>query len=181
MTEIYTIFNKPQKKPSPAGNHIQIEHRLHVDKDGKTKLIWDKKVNIYDKIQEGREQTEIDFIMRKATEGDTTILNMVKGQYMDVTDMPSTLAQAQQIHINLKNQFFELPWDIRKEYNDDADQYIADIGTKHWCDITGITADQEHQAAIAKAEAEQKAMMDQAIKNLAEGNMIKASTEGGNQ
>ena len=50
MTEIYTIFNKPPKKPSPTGDHIQIEHRLHVDKDGKTKLIWDKKVNIYGRV-----------------------------------------------------------------------------------------------------------------------------------
>lgn len=167
MSKFYTAFNPGKKEPSPAGEHIQIEHRLEIDKNGKSKLIWDKPVDIYSMIQANKEETEIEYIMRRATEGDPSILNMVNGQYMDVTDLPKTLAKAQQLVIEQTNKFMDLPWEIRREYNNDPQEYFLDIGSKKWQDLMGVTEAEEQKRKLEeaqKAEAERNA---KAMENLA--------------
>lgn len=176
MSKFFTAFNPGKKEPTPAGEHIQIEHRLEIDKNGKEKLIWDKPVDIYSMIQAGKEETEIEYIMRRATEGDPSILNMVQGQYMDVTDLPKTLAKAQQLVIDQTNKFRELPWEVRREYNDNPQEYFLDIGSDKWKDLMGITAAEEKQKKIEemkKAEAERNA---KAMENLANLKLKEVST-----
>lgn len=176
MNNFYTLLNKPEKKATPAGKKIQTEHRMQVGKDGKSKLIFDKKIDVYSLIQEGKEQTEIEYIMRRAKEGDPSVLAAIKGQYIDITDAPNSLAEAQAFINKTTNDFLEMPWEIRKEYNNDPTQYMHDIGTEHWAEVTGLKAEHEKQAKIKAAQEQFKIDTEKAMANLANGSMLNNTT-----
>ena len=96
-------------------------------------------------------------------------LEKMHGQYTDITNAPSSLAEAQQTILRLKQDFDELPKEIKKEFDYNVEIYIAQFGTEEWCEKTGVadkirkeTAEQER---LAKLEEDS----EKAIHNLAEG------------
>lgn len=155
---------------TPSGDKIQYEHREEIDKNGKRKLIKDVAINIYDKIQASREQCEIETILRKATEGDMSVLSMVNGNYIDVTDAPSSLAEAQQFVIRAKTEFDSLPEETKKKFDNNAEMYVAQYGTKTWEDATGITALKEAEAKNKEIEKEMKKMEKLAMETIIKKN-----------
>lgn len=176
MSEFFTLTRKAPVRPTPAGNKIQLEHRLEMSKNGRSKLIFDKKIDIYSLIQEGKEQTEIEYIMRRAKEGDGSVLAAVKGQYIDITDAPNSLAEAQAFINRTSNEFMAMPWEIRKEYNNDPMEYLHDIGTEHWAEVTGLKAEHDKQAKIKAAQEQFKIDTEKAMANLAAGSMLTNTT-----
>lgn len=180
MSEFYSLLNKPERKASPAGSKITTEHRIEMGKNGVKKLIKDKKIDVYSLIQANKEQTEIEYIMRRAKEGDPSVLAAVKGQYIDITDAPNSLAEAQAFINKTSNEFLNMPWSIRKEYNNDPMEYLHDIGTEHWAEVTGLKAEHEKQQAIKEAQEKFIENQTKAIENLANGHMLtNTTTEGG--
>lgn len=175
MSEFYSLTNKPKVEPSPAGSKIQLEHRLEMGKNGRSKLVFDKKIDIYSLIQEGKEETEIEYIMRRAKEGDPSVLAAVKGQYIDITDAPNSLAEAQAFINKTSTEFMQMPYEIRHAYNNDPMEYLHDIGTEHWAEVTGLKAEHEKQKAIKAAEEKLAADQAKAMANLAAGSMLNNS------
>lgn len=157
---------------SPTGEKTEIRHEPEIGKDGKRKLNPTREVPIYDLIQASRDECDIERIVKRAIEGDANALNAIQGQYMDVTNAPKSLAQAQQLIINAKNDFDKLPAEVKKEFEYNPEIYVAQVGSKHWFDAMGITALRE--AETKKAEAKKQFEIDQAqaMKNLAGGNAI---------
>lgn len=154
---------------APAGAKIQMEHTPHMGLDGRRKLVKDNPKPIYEMIQASREQTEIERIVKRALNGDESVLNTIEGQYIDITGAPQSLAHAQQIIINAKNDFDKLDTETKKKFDNNVEIFIATAGTKDWCDKLGITEkmEREEQAAAAKAEFENN--LHAAMANLAKG------------
>ena len=176
MPKFYTKFNKPETESSPAGNKIQMEHTAHMGLDGKRKLIKDTPRPIYEIIQASREQCEIERIVKRAMEGDASVLDAMKGQYIDITGAPKSLAHAQQIIINAKRDFDKLDTETKKKFDNNVEIFIASAGSKEWCDKLGITEKFEAEAK-AKAEAAQYEKDKRAaMANLAKG--TKTESEG---
>ncbi|QCS36210.1 minor capsid protein [Capybara microvirus Cap1_SP_162] len=157
---------------TPGGSKIVMEHREEIGLDGKRKLIHDRAVNIYDLIQSSRESCEIENILRRAAEGDYNILNIVNGQYLDVTDAPSSLAEAQKFVIRAKTEFDELPKEIRAKFENNAEIYIAQYGTESWLEATGVNAKRAELKAQEEAAKVSKENMEKAFQNLAEGRSL---------
>lgn len=153
--------------PSHSGEKVIKEHRETVDEKGERILIKDRKVNIYDKIQASAESCDIEMIVRRAAEGDTSVLNAMAANYVDVVDAPATLAEAQQFVINARREFETLPLEVRRAFNNDAQQYVASYGSDYWKNATGIQAEIERREAKAKLDAEFKANQEKAFANLA--------------
>lgn len=152
---------------SPTGEKTEIRHEPYITEDGRRILKPTKKVPIYELIQVGREETEIERIVKRAMEGDYNALNAMNGVYTDITDAPQSLAQAQQLIINAKKEFNELPTEIKKEFEYNPEIYVASVGTKDWFDKMGITAAQENQKKLKEAEKKFKADQAKAMENLA--------------
>lgn len=154
---------------SPAGEHTEMRHTAHIDGNGRRYLAADKEVAIYDLIQSNREACEIENIIRRATEGDYNALNAVNGVYTDITNCPSSIAEAQQYIINAKNEFEKLPKDIKAKFEYNPEIYIASMGgdTEGWLDKMGYT---EAKKRMEKEAAELKVAEDltkRAMENLA--------------
>ena len=78
----------------------------------------------------------------------------MKGQYTDITGAPKSLAEAQQMIIDLKAKFDELPKDIKQKFDYNVEQYIAEFGSETWAEKTGVAA-----ALKAEEEAAKKAAL----------------------
>ena len=156
-------------KTSPTGDKIQMEHTPHMGLDGRRKLIKDNPKPIYEMIQASREQTEIERIVKRALQGDMSVLNAMEGQYIDITGAPTSLAQAQQIIINAKYQFEALDAETKKKFDNNAEVFIAEAGTKEWLDKMGITEKMERKAQAEAQKTEYEKNLHDAMANLAKG------------
>lgn len=153
---------------TPAGSKVVTEHRETINADGRRELVKDREVNIYEMIQASAESCEIQNILRRAAEGDTGVLNIVNGQYIDVTGAPSSLAEAQQFVIRAKDEFDKLPKEIRYQFENNAEMYVAEYGTEAWAEKTGLTALKVKQAEEEERKQLLQADMEKAFKNIAE-------------
>lgn len=175
---IHEDVKKPHRYVAPPGGKIELRHRPVMHEDGRRELVRDKKVPIFDQIQSYKEECEIENIIRRAVEGDYNALNQAKGNYMDITECPQSLAQAQQMIIELKQKFDELPKEIKAKFDYNAEIYVAEFGSEEWADKTGVTEALKRAAeAEARAAAVDEATV-KAIENLAQGTVIKQ--EGAN-
>lgn len=109
-----TKYEPHNRFKAPAGDKVQVEHTPHMGLDGRRKLEKDNPKPIYEMIQASREQCEIERIVKRALQGDTSVLNAIEGQYLDITGAPKSLAQAQQIIINAKYQFEQLDAETKR-------------------------------------------------------------------
>ena len=94
-------------------------------------------------------------------------LEAVKGTYTDITNAPSSLAEAQQIVIRMKQEWDKLPKDVRKEFDYNVEKYIAEFGSEEWAEKTGVKALIEKEKAQQKAAEEFDEKVHAAIENLA--------------
>lgn len=148
--EIYTRFKRPQAEPTASGTEEEYTYEMTIDKNGHKEIKRSGKTNIYEKIQASYEDTKIENIIKRAMGGETSGLMAHQGQYLDITNAPQTLAEAQQAIQTAKNVFEKLPIDIREKYEMSVEKYIADIGSDNWMTNMGI----EKPKAIIKEQAE---------------------------
>ena len=124
--EYYSRANRPATIPAPKCEKIIPTFSIEINsKTGKKELKQTGKTNIYDKIQASKEQTLIYNILERFSAGDTNVLNKVQGAYGDFTNVPKTLAEAQQQLINAENIFMSMPLEIRKEFNHSTSEFLA--------------------------------------------------------
>lgn len=114
--------------PSPIGNGERSIFEERVE-NGKRSLVVTGKENLKDFIEASKNETLISNIMKRFEQGDVNALSRVQGFYGDVTTMPSNLADAQKVLINLENQFNSLPADIKKKFDNSFDKYVQDVSS----------------------------------------------------
>ena len=111
------------------------EHKLYreiLDKNGVPDLEESGSVDIYEMIQSQRESTDIhrmiDLYMRT---GDISALTKQQASfYSDVTNMPTTLLEAQQHMLRTRSLFDSLPANVKKEFDNSYGQFLNSINTK---------------------------------------------------
>lgn len=134
MPKIYSYYNRPKSIPTPAGDQFLETFQEEYDKTGKKVLVCIGKTNIYDKIQEGKENTEIAHILERVALGDLSLLRAQEPQYIDATTLPKNLMEANNIVLKAKQEFEKMPKDVREKFDFSADEYVNTMGTKEWLD-----------------------------------------------
>lgn len=126
--EFYSLTNKPETIPAPSGQENVPVFNLKINKEtGKKELVKTGETNLYEKIQANLEQTLIYNILEKYENGDESVINVKKGTYGDFTNMPTTMAEAQQTLIDAENTFKSLPIDLRAKFNHSTSEFLASI------------------------------------------------------
>lgn len=165
-----TLYDdKVQTHVSPTGEKTEIRHEPEMTIEGKRILKPTRIVPIYDLIQVGREETEIERIVKRAMQGDYNALNAMNGVYADISDAPNSLAQAQQMIINAKREFDDLPAEIKKEFEYNPEIYVAQVGTKEWLDKMGITAEIEQKKLAETSKKKLDENLARAVETIANG------------
>lgn len=129
----YTRYNLPVGAGVPTGDEYDKTYEMSFDKTGHKILTCSGKTNRYEKVQSHKEECLIENILSRATL-DPSVLNQRIGQYGDFTQMPKSLAEFQNMAINLENTFKSLPAEVRAKFDNSVDKFIHDAGSKEWFD-----------------------------------------------
>lgn len=135
-------YTSKERFVSSPGSQEETSFKLKIDKDGHRHLEACGKVNIYEKIQSFAESVDINYILTRFANGDTTALSKVQGVYGDFTHVPTSVQELQQRVVDAENLFYQLPVDIREKFNHSPSQFYAQIGTDSFNEILGISADE---------------------------------------
>lgn len=154
--EIYSRFRARPIEAAPSGEKEEATFEMHIDQNGHKDIKKSGKTNIYEKIQASYEETKIENIIARAMGGDSSGLMAHEGQYLDITNAPQTLAEAQQSIQAIKNVFDKLPLSIREKYGMSVEKYVADFGSDRWMKIMGIQKDTPTVAPEIKPETGKK-------------------------
>lgn len=169
MSKWYNKYNRPKVLTAPSGGKEELRHEPEYDEWNRRVLKKTKIIPIYDIIQSHADECNFEKIIRRATEGDVNALNIIEGQYIDITDAPTNIMEAQNMMLNAKKEFENLPADMRKKFDFDYHNYLGMMldSPESFAEITGLKAKWEETAKAEALNAEMKEMQRKAIENLA--------------
>lgn len=134
-----TPVDEPVTTVTPAGEEVEEVWAMKLDEKGNEVFYIEGKTNVYEKIQAYLEETKIENILQRCIDtNDISILNKVKGQYMDITNMPTNIMEAHSKIKEAEDTFNNLPIEIRKKYEYNFNKYLADFGTEEWQKNMGL-------------------------------------------
>lgn len=150
---IYSIFNKPPHKNTPHGSrYINLYQEEINKKTGVLELVKTGEHDVYEEIQQDAESCKIENILHAVAMGDLNALNQREATYVDATTMPKNLMEAQNLVIRMKDEFYNMPVDVRKEFDNSPEKYVSLMGTNEFQEIMA-----PYNEKIAKIAAEKNA------------------------
>lgn len=137
-----TTAREVPKKASASGNKIRRTFRWRHDSEGKKELTLDEEIDRDAEIQSFLEETKIENIIRKAT-FDPEVAQRLgarlgDGEPIDYTEMPMTLAEAQNMMIQAEQTWDKLPSETKQKFDNDVDKFIHGYGSIEWAKNLGI-------------------------------------------
>lgn len=159
--------NRPKTTAAKTGSKLKREYHMELDKNGHKYLVEDEPSDWYGKIQSHKEECDIAGIVEKAIRGDTTALNKVQGIYLDMTKVPKNLGEAQNTIVKFKEDFAKLPAEVKQQFDNSPEVYVAKFGTQQWENAMGIPELREEMKKQKEFEESRKKLFDKAIENLA--------------
>lgn len=93
---------------------------------------------LQDKIESFRSQTDMAYILKQITLGNSDVLVRSVGQYGDFTEMPKSMAEAMQLQIDAEKEFYKLDLDTRSKFQNDFRQWLVSAGSPEWIKKMGI-------------------------------------------
>ena len=151
---IYSQLNKPEHRYTPEGTMYLNTYQECLDDNGRVTLERIGQTNIYEQIQEEHEATKIETILHAVAMGDLQALQQREATYCDATTMPHSLREAQDLVIRLKDEFYDLPLEVRKEFGNSPEQYVSEMGTKEY--LEKMAPYNEKIAAIEKEKSDKE-------------------------
>lgn len=148
-------FRELKKTPTNHGDKMRRTYRWTITKEGKKELVLDEEINQDEEIQSFLEETKIENIIRRAT-FDPTLWERFQtgvgdGTTTDITGLPGTLAEAQQLMIDVEQTWDKLPWEMKNKFGNSVEMFIHSFGSEEWNNAMGLT---KQRKEIKKAEQE---------------------------
>ena len=113
-----------------AGSSIKDEYQLRVTKNGE-ELVKIGESSLYDYIQSHADSVDIHKILERcALLDDYSILNRMPGTFMDVTNMPKSLAEAYAAIKDAESFFEKMPISVKQAYDNDFTEFLQSLGSE---------------------------------------------------
>lgn len=136
------------RSAADSGSPVVQLYRSQFRKDGTLELIPDGEHDLYAEIQSHAASTDIQMILQRYFNGDPAALSRIQGVYADVTEMPKDIHQAMQMMDTARADFARLPVDIKELFDNDANQWLASLGTADWYSKMGVSSPVESPADV---------------------------------
>lgn len=109
---------------APSGERYAIRYIMQYDKSGHKHLIENGRTDLQEIIQKDLESTKIQNIIARCVNPEE--LHMLQKATVDITKMPTTMMEANNLMIAARQEFDALPLEIKRYYGNSAERYIAD-------------------------------------------------------
>lgn len=124
--EFYSNTRKPLSKSEDFTKTTQAVYRKEIDKrTGETRLVKDREVDIYAKIQEYADEAKLSNILQRYN---VNMLSKVKDsetQLVDLTNLPENLLEALTTIDNAKYLWERQPKELKQKFDNDFKKFIA--------------------------------------------------------
>ena len=128
-----TCLSGTKEFVSDSGSPTLQEYEYSMDKTGHKMLVKkDSVINVYDRIQADRDSCDINLLMQRFVMGDSEALNKAKSVYIDVRDLPTSMAEVFERGLEAEQHFASLPVEFKEMFDNSASVYFSEVGTKEF-------------------------------------------------
>ncbi len=149
----FSRINLPPKVGTPTGDKEATTYQTTIDENGHKITEAVGKTNIYNRIQSSLEETKIENIIKRFTEGDMSAFRTGNPIYADITGAPKSLMEAQNMIIKITDEFNSLPVEVRAKFDHSPEKYVAIYGNQEWAAAVGYEIKKTEPAAGPAVEA----------------------------
>lgn len=135
---------KPLALPNKPGNRFEPEYKERYNDRGQPYLEKVGEVDTYEKIQSYKDECDVMAILSRYAAGDESVLAK-PGWYIDTSKLPQTYTEYMNMMNEKREQFNQLPLNIRKAFGMNFENWMATAGEKEWLDKMGIKTQQDEQ------------------------------------
>lgn len=139
-----------------AGDKEHIIYSPEVQKDGTILLKESGRENIQDKIQSFASQTDMAWILKQLSIGNTSVLTSKTAMFGDFTEMPKTMPEVLQLYIDGQRAFEELSSDMKAKFDNNFMKWFASAGAPDWYEKMGISLVKDEAPSDSADLGEQK-------------------------
>ena len=116
---------------SESGKQTLQDYTYKFDKEGHKQLVPSDSVTyVYDRIQADKDSTDINLLMKRFAMGDTEVLNVNKGVYVDARKMPKTMAEVFEKGLEAEQYFNGLPVEVKEMFDNSHSVFFTEMGSK---------------------------------------------------
>lgn len=123
---------------SVSGDKLRPVFKGSYAPDGSVRLTKVDEVDIQAEIQSHLYETDMQYIINRLVNGDTSVLNNQSPMFGDFTTFPKSYSECIQKVIDAENMFATLPQDVRDQFGNDWAKWLAQTGTDKWMSAMGI-------------------------------------------
>lgn len=148
--------SNPNDFVTDSGSRVKTLYSAKVTPNGEILLSPSGKEDIQDYINSFRESTDMSFILHQLSLGNTAVLNQKQMLFGDFTEVPESLAAAQQMLIDGEEAFYKLPLDVRQQFDNNFRNWLFTSGQPDWIKKMGklLPVDDVNKETEASAPAE---------------------------
>lgn len=121
------VSERDKELNSNVGDVWHIDYIGRYDHDGNIELVETGKTYIPDLIDADRESCDINNIIKKFVNGDTTVLQQRNGFYGDVSEIPTNYAEMLNLINKATDEFNRLPLEVKEKYDFDVNKFICSL------------------------------------------------------
>lgn len=121
-----TYFNRHEEVVSESGTGIKQEWQLVIDDYGNETFEKCGETNIYEKIQSYADSVDVNRIINRVMQGDSSLLEKVKGFHADVSQMQTDFRELYNLNIRGEKMFDELPAEIKQAFDGSYYKFVTE-------------------------------------------------------
>ena len=136
---VFSVFDKMDKKKRPdylscSGEAIGTTYEYSIV-DGIKQLVPCGKTDRQAFIDSFAEETDINVIIAKFLNGDTSVINKAVGQFGDFRNCPTTYAEMFDRVQKCENLFNTLPVEIKEKFDNSYEKFWSEFGSNYFEDV----------------------------------------------
>ena len=123
---------------SSSGDRMKPVYRGCYAPDGSVRLTKVDEIDLQADIQSHLYETDMQYILSRLLNGDTSVLNNQSPAFGDFTTFPKSYAECLQRVSHAENMFAQLPQDVRDQFGNDWAKWLSQTGTEKWMSAMGF-------------------------------------------
>lgn len=159
-------YEKHDRFISPSGDGFENQYRREYKPDIKRyQLVCTGQTDAYKAIQIAAEGVDLKSLLARYINGDESALGVDVGSYADLTTAPKTLLEARLKLIDAEKKFESLPVDVRKEFNNNFNEFLSSVGSGDFSKMLNTKVEQLSKKDVPPITEQQMTYIKEQLNN----------------
>lgn len=155
-----TKYDKQDPIITSAGERYKIEYGAQLDRFGNRVIVPKGKIDMKMFINAHAKETDLNLLLAKYQNGDTTALMQRAAMFMDITGIPNNINEVLNLKTQAEKVFNILPAKVKEAFGNNVNNWLSNMNTKEWIEIMSQSED-----SVRKGQAKAAAKMTDIYKN----------------